>query len=47
MVHVTVLSRPKRQRRCSDEERLLILAEAFAPGHLSRSLHGTAMFRPC
>ena len=32
MGHVTVFSGPERRRRWSDEERLQILADAFAPG---------------
>lgn len=32
MGHVTVFSGPERRRRWSDEERLQILAVAFAPG---------------
>ena len=32
MVQVTVFSGPERRRRWSEEERLQILAEAFAPG---------------
>lgn len=32
MGQVTVFSGPERRRRWSDEERLQILAEAFAPG---------------
>jgi len=32
MGQVTVFSGPERRRRWSDEERLSILAEAFAPG---------------
>lgn len=32
MGHVTVFSGPERRRRWSDEERLQILSEAFAPG---------------
>ena len=34
MGHVTVFGCPARRRRWSDEERLQILAEAFAPGAL-------------
>ena len=32
MGHITVMTGPERRRRWSDEERLQILAEAFAPG---------------
>ena len=32
MGQITVFGGPERRRRWSDEERLLILAEAFAPG---------------
>lgn len=32
MGHVTVFSGPERRRRWTDEERLSILSEAFAPG---------------
>lgn len=32
MRQITVMSGPERRRRWSDEERLEILAEAFAPG---------------
>ena len=32
MGQVTVFSGPERRRRWSDEERLQIVAEAFAPG---------------
>lgn len=32
MGQITVFSGPERRRRWSDEQRLKILAEAFAPG---------------
>lgn len=32
MGQITVFSGPERRRRCSDEQRLQILSEAFAPG---------------
>jgi len=32
MRQITVMTGPERRRRWSDEERLQILAEAFAPG---------------
>ncbi|WP_188713479.1 hypothetical protein [Croceicoccus mobilis] len=32
MGQITVMTGPERRRRCSEEERIEILAEAFAPG---------------
>jgi transposase-like protein len=44
MRQITVMSGPERRRRWSDEERLEILAEAFAPGacvaDVARQFHG-------